>query len=217
MSGDDVRAREAEAEPASALAPDTTVEATPDQDPTFAPGYKPLRSATLTFTQAILGLQALAALFATTFVAGMANAGAVEASSGVIWGLGLWLMVMLGYAAGQQKKPWGKWLGWALQVPLLLGFFIDPAIAIVGVMFLALWIAALRIGGRIDRERAERDDAAAAAREGADTPSSNLGATNNSVANNGAADSSTASTTAASSTAPTTAANNSALSEGASE
>ena len=208
MSGDDMRAREAAAEPASAPAPDTTVEATPDQDPTFAPGYKPLRSATLTFTQAILGLQALAALFATTFVAGMANAGAVEASSGVIWGLGLWLMVMLGYAAGQQKKPWGRWLGWALQVPLLLGFFIDPAIAIVGVMFLALWIAALRIGGRIDRERAERDDAAAAAREGADTPSSNVSAANNTAANNG---------TANSSAAPTTAANNSALSEGASE
>lgn len=138
-------------------------QAEPQTEPGFAPGYKPLRSATLTFTQAILGLQAFAALFATTFVAGMANAGAVEASAGAIWGLGLWLMVMLGYAAGQQKKPWGRWLGWVLQLPLLLGFFIDPAIAIIGVIFLALWIAALRIGGRIDRERAERDEAAAAA------------------------------------------------------
>jgi hypothetical protein len=72
---------------------------------------------------------------------------------------------MLGYAAGQQKKPWGVWLGWVLQAPLILGFFIDPAITIIGVIFLALWIAALRIGGRIDSERAERDAAVAAERD----------------------------------------------------
>jgi len=93
----------------------------------------------------------------------MANAGAVKASAGAIWGLGLWLVFMLGYATGQQKKAWGEWLGWALQAPLILGFFIDPAIAIIGVMFLALWITALRLGGRIDRERAERIAAEASA------------------------------------------------------
>ncbi len=108
----------------------------------------------------MLGLQAMGALFATTFVAGMSNAGAVDASAGAIWGLGLWLVVMLGYAAGQQKKRWGVWLGWVLQVPMIVGFLIDPAIAIIGVMFLALWITALRLGGRIDRERAERIEAA---------------------------------------------------------
>lgn len=128
-----------------------------------APVTKPQRPAKLVFKQAVLGLQALGALFATTFVAGMANAGAVEASAGAIWGLGLWLVVMLGYAAGQQKKPWGEWLGWALQVPLILGFFIDSAITIIGLMFLALWITALRLGGRIDRERAERLEAEAGA------------------------------------------------------
>lgn len=128
-----------------------------------APAARPQRPAKLIFKQAVLGLQALAALFAATFVAGMANAGAVEASAAAIWGLGLWLVVMLGYAAGQQKKRWGEWLGWALQAPLILGFLIDPAIAIIGVMFLALWITALRLGGRIDRERAERDAAAAGA------------------------------------------------------
>lgn len=121
------------------------------------------RSARLVFTQAVLGLQAFAALFATTFVVGMSNAQFVKASPGAIWGLGLWLVLMLGYAAGQQKKPWGVWLGWVLQAPLILGFFIDPAIAIIGVMFLVLWITALRLGGRIDHERAERDAAAEAA------------------------------------------------------
>ena len=132
-----------------------------DQAPAAQP--RPQRSARLVFTQAVLGLQAFGALFATTFVAGMANAGAVDASAGAIWGLGLWLVVMLGYAAGQQKKTWGMWLGWVLQAPMIVGFLIDPAIAIIGVMFLALWITALRLGGRIDRERAERIAAATAA------------------------------------------------------
>ena len=133
------------------------------------PQPRPQRSAQLVFRQAVLGLQALGALFATTFVAGMANAGAVQASAGAIWGLGLWLVIMLGYAAGQQKKSWGVWLGWALQAPMILGFLIDPAIAIIGVMFLALWITALRLGGRIDRERAER-------LEKADSPAHDAGA-----------------------------------------
>ena len=121
-----------------------------------APQPRPQRPAKLVFTQAVLGLQAVGALFATTYVAGMSNAGAVQASAGAIWGLGLWFMLMLGYAAGQQKKSWGVWLGCALQAPMIIGFLIDPAIAIIGVMFLALWITALRLGGRIDRERAER-------------------------------------------------------------
>ena len=143
-----------------AVAPDARpADATPAHAPapTFAP--KPQRSARLVFTQTVLGLEALAALFAATFVSGLARAGFVDASQGAIWGLGLWLMVMLGYAVGQQKKRWGVWLGSVLQAPLILGYFIDPAIAIIGVMFLALWITALRLGGRIDRERAERIEA----------------------------------------------------------
>lgn len=124
--------------------------------PPEEPRARPQRSARLVFTQAVLGLQAFATLFAATFVSGLANAGVVTASQGAIWGLGIWLMLMLGYAAGQQKKRWGVWLGWVLQAPLIAAYFIDPAIAIIGVMFLALWITALRLGGRIDRERAER-------------------------------------------------------------
>ena len=151
-----------DAVPANSTDTGTNIDQSPaetSQATQFTP--KPQRSAKLVFTQTVLGLEAIAALFAATFVSGMARAGVVNASQGAIWGLGLWLMVMLGYAVGQQKKSWGMWLGWVLQLPLLLGYFIDPAIAIIGVMFLALWITALRLGGRIDRERAERLAAAA--------------------------------------------------------
>jgi hypothetical protein len=121
---------------------------------------RPQRSARLIFTQAVLGLQGIAALFATLLTSGLARAGTVDLSQGLIWTGGLGLMVWFFYAAGAQRKPWGVWMGWLLQLPLLLAGIIDPAIAIIGAMFLALWITALRLGGRIDRERAERAQAA---------------------------------------------------------
>ncbi len=121
------------------------------------------RPATLVFTQAVLLLQAFAALFATTLAWGLARAGTIDASTGAVWGVGGAVVIALGYASGQQKKRWGRWLGWALQAPMILAGLVDMAIAIIGVMFLVLWIVGLRLGGRIDRERAERDEAAAAA------------------------------------------------------
>jgi hypothetical protein len=154
-----------------ATAPDATTTSdapTPDASP---PAQRPQRPAVLVFTQAVLALQALAALFATLLVSGLDKAGSVSVPAGVTWGAGLGLVVLLGYASGQQKKRWGRWLGWILQLPMLVAAIIDPAIAIIGFMFLGLWIMALQIGGRIDRERAERLEAArethAASSEGA--------------------------------------------------
>lgn len=132
--------------------------AAPDQAPP-----RRQRPATLVFTQAVLLLEAFAALFATVLVWGLARAGSVDASTGLVWGVGLAVVVLLGYASGQQKKRWGRWLGWVLQAPLILAGLVDTAIAIIGVMFLGLWIMGLRLGGRIDRERAERERAAVAA------------------------------------------------------
>lgn len=117
---------------------------------------RPQRPAVVVFTQATLGLQSLAALFAVLALWGLERADAVEISPGLLWGGGLGLVLALGYATGQQRKPWGLWLGWFLQVPMLIAGVIEPAIAIIGVMFLAIWITALRLGGRIDRERAQR-------------------------------------------------------------
>ncbi|MDN4483759.1 DUF4233 domain-containing protein [Demequina lignilytica] len=124
------------------------------------PMPRPQRPATLTFTQAILGLQAFAAIFAILLLWGLGRAGEVAAPAWLVWGCGLPFVLALGYAAGQQRKGWGRWLGWALQAPMLAAGLVEPAIALIGVIFLGLWIMALRLGGRIDRERAERDAAA---------------------------------------------------------
>jgi hypothetical protein len=131
----------------------------PQSQDTPAPA-KPQRPATLVFTQAVLMLQAFAALFATLVAWSFARNGLVDAAPGWMLGGGVALMLALGYASGQQKKRWGRVLGWILQVPMLIAGLIIPAIAVIGVVFLIIWIMGLRLGGRIDRERAERDAAA---------------------------------------------------------
>lgn len=121
---------------------------------------RPQRPATLIFTQSVLLLQAFAAFFAVLVVWGLGRGGYVDVPAWLTWGGGMALVVALGYAAGKQSKPWGRWLGWGLQAPMLLAGLVEPTIALIGAMFLVLWIMALRLGGRIDRERRERDEAA---------------------------------------------------------
>ncbi|WP_061960473.1 DUF4233 domain-containing protein [Demequina flava] len=122
------------------------------------------RSAKLIFTQAVLMLEAFCALFATLLLWGLARGGMVDVPIPWLLGGGLVLVLIMAWASGKQAKSWGQPLGWALQVPLIVAGLLDPAIAVVGVVFLILWIMGLRIGGRIDRERAEFD-AAQEARE----------------------------------------------------
>lgn len=133
-----------------------------DEPADAAPQQRPQRPATLVFTQAVLVLQAFVALFATLVAWSFAHNGLLDAPAGGVAAGGIALMVLLGYAAGQQKKRWGRVLGWILQVPMLLGGLLVPAIAVIGAVFLGIWILGLRLGSRIDRERKERDEAATA-------------------------------------------------------
>lgn len=118
------------------------------------PPARPARSAELTLAQAILALEALAALFATSLLAGFAKTGDVDLPSGAIWGGGFALTAIVFAGAGLQGRPWGRAFGWVLQVPMLAAGLVSPAIGVVGAMFVVLWFSALRLGGRIDRERA---------------------------------------------------------------
>ena len=112
------------------------------------------RSAALTLGQAILVLEALAVLFATSLLSGLARVAEESHSRGAIWGVGLTVIAALAVAAGGLGRPWGRALGWVLQAPMIGAAVVSIPVAAVGVVFLGLWIAALRIGDRIDRERA---------------------------------------------------------------
>lgn len=121
-----------------------------------------MRSARRTFTATTLVLEAFVVLFATLVAHGLR-----AAPPGVVWGLGGALALSLTLAAGVQGRPGGLVVGSVLQVPVLLGGLLlppaaAPVMVVVGVVFVALWIASMRLGGRIDRERAERAVVAAA-------------------------------------------------------
>ena len=130
-----------------------------DGAPPVSEAAPPARSAALTLGQAILALQALAALFAASLLSGLAKAGERLPTQGWIWGVGLATAVLLVTAAGTLARPWGRVLGWAVQAPMIAAGVASLPVAVVGVVFLGLWIAALRIGDRIDRERASYRDA----------------------------------------------------------
>lgn len=130
------------------------------------PAPKPQRPATLVFTQTTLLLEAFVALFAVLTLWGLARAGEVDVSPAALWGFGFGFVALLAWAAGQQAKPRGRAIGWVLQAPMILAGFVLPAIAVIGIVFLAIWITGVRLGGRIDRERAERLAVAATEPEG---------------------------------------------------
>lgn len=126
------------------------------------------RSAALTLCQAILALEALAVLFATAYLAGLSVAdGPGITTAGPVWGIGLAVAIALVAAAGVQSRRWGRVAGWGLQAPMLLACVVSLPIAIVGVGFVGLWVGALRIGGRIDRERAAHRAGSPGAADGA--------------------------------------------------
>lgn len=72
-------------------------------------------------------------------------------------GGGVALVALL--AAGLLRRQSGYLLGWVVQVWLLLSGLLITAMFVVGGVFALLWVVGLRVGTRIDRERAERDSA----------------------------------------------------------
>lgn len=54
--------------------------------------------------------------------------------------------VVLGVLAGMQGRPWAIWANLGVQLVLVAGYFVYPAIGFIGVLFLVVWgvIAYLR-------------------------------------------------------------------------
>ena len=83
------------------------------------------------------------------------------------WVLGL-LAVLLVLAAGMARRPQGVVFGWILQVDVIAAGLIVPAMAVLGTVFLAVWITALVFGAKADRAAAA--NAAASRAAAADPP-----------------------------------------------
>ncbi|WP_291380088.1 DUF4233 domain-containing protein [Demequina sp.] len=113
------------------------------------------RPALVVFTQSTLLLESLATFFATLVTWGLSRADVVDVSGGAVWVAGSALAAAFAFASGRANTRWGRILGWILHAPLIAGGLWVGAIAFVGIMFLGVYALGVRLGARIDRERAE--------------------------------------------------------------
>jgi len=111
-----------------------------------------MRSAQRSMCAAMLTLQAV-----VLFLAGVVLIGVSDIGAGAALGLGAGLAVACVLTAGLLRRPWGYWLGWAIQaVSLALGLVVSMMF-VLGAIFAALWGGAYFLGAKVDRERAERE------------------------------------------------------------
>lgn len=99
----------------------------------------------------VLALEAIVVLLAIPLVL---STGTVPTAAAVA--AGLLLAALLFAAIGTLGRPWGPYLGSALQFPVVLTGIAAPAMFILGGIFTVLWIIAVRTGSRVDALRAQR-------------------------------------------------------------
>ena len=61
--------------------------------------------------------------------------------------------VLLGLLTGVQGRPWAIWANLGVQMLLLLGFFIYPAIGFIGVLFIVVWGVIAYLRGEVLRRQ----------------------------------------------------------------
>jgi hypothetical protein len=115
----------------------------------------PPRSARRQFAATILVLEACVVVFAALVAFGLRVADPAR-----VWLVGGALALSLVLAAGLLRRPGGYVVGSVLQVAVVAAGLAVPLMYVVGGIFAVLWVASLRLGARIDRERAERARAA---------------------------------------------------------
>jgi hypothetical protein len=109
------------------------------------------RSIRRSLCAAMLVLQAVVLFLTGVVTIGLTDLGA---TTSLLGGLGLALLCVA--VAGMLGRPFGYAAGWFVQA-LSIGLgFVVTAMFFLGVVFAALWATAYFLGGRIDRERAER-------------------------------------------------------------
>jgi hypothetical protein len=111
------------------------------------------------FASTVLLLEAFLVLFATLVAFGLAAASPTGLSTGTIWLVGAALMVVLAVLSRTVTRTGGYVAGSVAQAVVLAAGLVVPTMVVVGGLFVILWFVALRLGGRIDRERAEWDAA----------------------------------------------------------
>ena len=108
-----------------------------------------LASIVLSFEAFIVFFAALTA-FGLKFGDPSANLPATE----VIWAIGLSVAILCILTPALLSKPWGYYLGWAIQAAMLVSGFWLWGMFLIGAITTGMWIWALIAGSTIDRARA---------------------------------------------------------------
>lgn len=70
-----------------------------------------------------------------------------------IWGIGLSFAILCIVTPGVLRKPWGYYLGWAIQAAMLVSGFWLWGMFLVAGLTTSMWIWALIAGSTIDKAR----------------------------------------------------------------
>ncbi|WP_105565294.1 DUF4233 domain-containing protein [Microbacterium halophytorum] len=118
--------------------------------------YRPLQEK---IGQIVLGFEAIVAFLAGLVLYGLDALGDLPPWWGVVAGSAMAVLFIV--ASGLLRYRWGYGVGWALQVVMLLGGFLEPGLFVAGLVFGALWAYAVvwgaRTEARVQRQRAAQE------------------------------------------------------------
>ncbi|WP_307723051.1 DUF4233 domain-containing protein [Microbacterium lacticum] len=130
-------------------------------DPAGAPGAarapraRRQRGARESLASIVLGFESI-----IVFLGGLALYGLKALPAGIEqwWGIvvGVVLAILLIATSGVLRHDWGIALGWFWQLLIIAGGFLEPALAVVGLIFGAMYAYATIKGGSLDRRNAAR-------------------------------------------------------------
>ena len=122
---------------------------------------RPKKPAKVLFASTILVLESFVMVFATLVLVGLRNVpdAAPSLPLGLLWGLGAAMVVVLMVLSRLVARPGGYLAGSLVQLPVVAAGFLVPMMFVVAAIFVVLWVVALRLGARVDRERADYDAA----------------------------------------------------------
>ena len=118
--------------------------------------YGPLGKFSWRMLATVLAGESIIVFFGALVARAMASAEG-EARSGTLLAVGSALAVLCLLAAGLMRRPWGVTLGWVIQGLTLLSALVVPAMLLVGLLFLGLWVLCMVQGARVDALQAQRE------------------------------------------------------------
>ena len=118
-----------------------------------------VRGAEESLAAVVLGFESI-----VVFLGGLALYGLNQVPAGIApwWGIvaGAVLALLMIATTRVLQHRWGIGLGWVWQLVLALGGFLVPALAVVALIFGAMYAYATIKGGALDRRNAQRADPA---------------------------------------------------------